>query len=351
MTIWVIRAIFLLAFGSIGYQVGSMIGSWPDIRPVPNPYGFWGMIVGLVAAGVIIGVETMFSRRPIRSISAIIFGLIAGFIIAYLIYNVAFLALTRHVARFLKFPDLDTLQRVLQLVLICLFTYVMISVIYKTRDRFRFIIPYVEFQKEEKRAHPILLDTSAIIDGRMADICDTGIIDSTLIVPKFVLQELQDVADSRERLRRQRGRRGLEVLNRLQRNPHVEVQIEDARHVEGPNVDNKLVNMANQMQGRIMTCDYNLSKIAELQGVAIVNVNELANALRPVALPGEELSTKIIREGEESGQGIGYLPDGTMIVIEQGREKIGQTVTLQVTSVLQTSAGRMVFGKLKSDKA
>ena len=167
------------------------------------------------------------------------------------------------------------------------------------------------------------------------------------MVPKFVIQELQKVADSPDRLRRNRGRRGLEVLNSIQRNEHVDVQIEDMRGAAGSNVDSKLVSMAAQRQARLITCDYNLSRIAELQDVEVININDLANALKPIKLPGEEVHVKVIRQGDEAGQGVGYLSDGTMVVIEQASDKIGKTVGLTVTSVLQTSAGRMIFGRIK----
>ena len=190
-----------------------------------------------------------------------------------------------------------------------------------------------------------ILDTSAIIDGRIALVCEAGFLTGPLLVPQFVLRELQQIADSSDAVRRNRGKRGFEVLRRLQALPGAPVRLDD-RDVPGVrDVDRKLVELAKQLGGRVVTNDYNLSKIAELSGVAVLNVNELANALRPVALPGETLRLHVLREGKEAGQGVAYLDDGTMVVVDHGRKLIGQTVDATVTSVLQTPAGRMIFAR------
>jgi len=339
MTELVMRAMFLLVCASIGYQVS--VKRQEDV--------LWGILVGLAVGLIVIILEILLSKRPIQSISAIVFGLITGCLLAILFHTIFQLAVTPELAARLNFPsprELNILALVSLAVICC---YMCVMVIYKTRDRFRFIIPYVEFQKEEKGARPIIIDTSAIIDGRLADLCETRIFDSTLIVPKFVLQELQHVADSADRLRRNRGRRGLEMLQRLQRDERVSIQIHDGRSARGSTVDSKLVSLAGQLQARILTCDYNLCKFAELQNVDTINVNDLANALRPTVLPGEEISLKVIRPGDEPGQGVGYLSDGTMVVVDQGRDRIGQTVNIVVTSTLQTSAGRMVFGRIRPE--
>jgi len=231
--------------------------------------------------------------------------------------------------------------------------FMCVSFVMQTKDDFRFVIPYVEFSKQTKGARPILLDTSVIIDGRIADITDTRILESNLVVPRFILAELQTIADSDEKLRRNRGRRGLDVLRRLQSSDKADIQILDT-HVrsveETPEVDAKLVALAQHLDGRIVTNDYNLNKIAQLRGVDVININDLANALKPVVLPGETMSVKIIKPGEEAGQGVGYLEDGTMVVAEQGRDYINREITIVVTSVLQTSAGKMIFGRLSPDK-
>ena len=236
----------------------------------------------------------------------------------------------------------------LMLGIIC--CYLAISFVLQTKDDVRFVIPYVEFTKQTRGTRPLLLDTSVIIDGRIADICDTRIIDSPLFIPRFVLQELQTIADSSDKLKRNRGRRGLDMLNKLQTNEKVEIRISDARLPsieEAGDVDQKLVSLAKKLDGRIVTNDYNLNKISQLRGVEVININDLANALKPVVMPGETLTVKIIKPGEEFGQGVGYLEDGTMVVAENTREKLNEDVTLTVTSVLQTSAGRMIFGRLE----
>jgi uncharacterized protein YacL len=192
-----------------------------------------------------------------------------------------------------------------------------------------------------------ILDTSVIIDGRITDICFSGFLEGELVVPRFVLNELQGIADSEDSLKRNRGRRGLDVLNALQRQDRVEVRIEDLDFPELAAVDSKLVALAKSLNQPVMTNDFNLNKVAELQGVRVLNINELANSLKPVVLPGESISLTLIREGKEAGQGVGYLDDGTMVVVDGGRKSLGQKVEALVTSILQTPAGRMIFAALK----
>jgi uncharacterized protein YacL len=279
-------------------------------------------------------------NKQITTISAVYFGLLLGFLLGTLFTT----ALEPIVA------DQDIL-RFCRLLLTVIFCYVSVSTLLQTKDEFRFIIPYVEFQKQVKGGKPLVLDTSVIIDGRIADICDTGIIDTKLVVPRFVLQELQSVADSSDKIKRNRGRRGLDMLKRMQNNPKVELQMHEANvaEVQGvTKVDERLVVLAKALGARVVTNDFNLNKIAQLQGVEVINLNELANALKLVALPGEHLNVKIVKQGDQVGQGVGYLDDGTMVVVEQGRAAIGQEVPIAVTSVLQTPAGRMIFGKIES---
>ncbi|WP_256224153.1 PIN/TRAM domain-containing protein [Paenibacillus sp. 1_12] len=192
-----------------------------------------------------------------------------------------------------------------------------------------------------------ILDTSVIIDGRIADICKTGFIEGTLVIPEFVLEELQHIADSSDLLKRNRGRRGLDILNKIQKELDVKVLIYEGDFEEISEVDSKLVKLAKVLQGKVITNDFNLNKVCELQGVSVLNINDLANAVKPVVLPGEEILVQVIKDGKEHGQGVAYLDDGTMIVVEGGREFIGTTLEVMVTSVLQTSAGRMIFAKPK----
>lgn len=192
-----------------------------------------------------------------------------------------------------------------------------------------------------------ILDTSVIIDGRIADICKTGFIEGTIVIPEFVLEELQHIADSSDLLKRNRGRRGLDILNKIQKELEVKVLIYEGDFEEISEVDSKLVKLAKVLRGKVVTNDFNLNKVCELQGVSVLNINDLANAVKPVVLPGEEIIVQVIKDGKEHGQGVAYLDDGTMIVVEGGREYIGTTMEVLVTSVLQTSAGRMIFAKPK----
>lgn len=205
--------------------------------------------------------------------------------------------------------------------------------------------------KDKKGKHfkgsPKVLDTSVIIDGRIADLCQTGFIEGTLIIPNFVLEELRHIADSSDGLKRNRGRRGLDILNKIQKELYIDVEICEKDFPDIAEVDSKLLKLAQVLNGKVITNDYNLNKVAEFQGVPVLNINELANAIKPVVLPGEEMTIQIIKDGKESGQGIAYLDDGTMIVVEGGRKYIGEVVDVIVTSVLQTPAGRMIFAKQK----
>lgn len=213
--------------------------------------------------------------------------------------------------------------------------------------------------KEKKAKEPIkettvvgipkILDTSVIIDGRIFDICETGFVEGPLVIPNFVLDELRHISDSSDALKRNRGRRGLDILNKIQKELSIETQIVDDDFPKIAEVDAKLLKLAQKMEGKVITNDYNLNKVAEFQGVPVLNINELSNAIKPVVLPGEEMTVDIVKDGKESSQGVAYLEDGTMIVVEGGRKYIGQTTDVIVTSVLQTAAGRMIFAKPKDN--
>ncbi|MCA9050603.1 MAG: TRAM domain-containing protein [Planctomycetaceae bacterium] len=290
---------------------------------------FFGL---LLLSQVVTMVDLLIRRKRIEVISAIYFGVLVGVLLAYLMIQ----ALSPVVR-----PPYDGLATMMTLLIL---PYLCVSLLLQTKDDFRFVIPYVEFAKQIRGYKVTLLDTSVIIDGRILDIAETRVLQGPLIVPKFVLHELQAVADSQDKLKRARGRRGLDVLSKLQESTSLEVSIEDTP-VEGVGVDQMLVTLAQQMQARVMTNDYNLNKIANLRGVEVVNLNDLAKAMRPTVLPGEALRVKIIRPGESANQGVGYLEDGTMVVVEHARQHVGEEIAVQVTSTLQTSAGRMIFGR------
>lgn len=269
-------------------------------------------------------------------------GLIVGLIIAFLI---------QQPINQLPIPGVS---QVLPFLVSGLLGYLGFSVGYKKRDELITIFTLGrqgrDSKKKENKAKtivPKILDTSVIIDGRIADICRTGFLEGTLVIPGFVLEELQHIADSSDVLKRNRGRRGLDILNKIQKELQVEVLIYEGDFEDIAEVDSKLVKLAKVLSGKVVTNDFNLNKVCELQGVEVLNINDLANAVKPVVLPGEEINVQVIKDGKENGQGVAYLDDGTMIVIEGGREYIGQHIDVLVTSVLQTSAGRMIFAKPK----
>lgn len=230
----------------------------------------------------------------------------------------------------------------------------MMVAVKKREDIFTAFRPYKTSQdlsaRDKGKVMAKILDTSVIIDGRIADICDAGFLDGKIIIPGFVLEELRHIADSSDALKRNRGRRGLDILNRIQKELNIPVHVLDDTEDEGLEVDSRLVKLAQRLGGKVVTNDYNLNKVCELQGVPVLNINELANAVKPVVLPGEEMDVQIIKDGKESGQGIAYLDDGTMIVVDGGRSFIGDEISVLVTSVLQTAAGRMIFARLKHEK-
>jgi uncharacterized protein YacL len=244
----------------------------------------------------------------------------------------------------------DPLGRVLPLVGSLVFAYLGITVaLLRHKDLLEMLGRAPGDGKGSKKGNYVILDTSAIIDGRIADISHTGFITGTMLIPRFVLNELQHIADSADVLRRNRGRRGLDMLNKLQKDSTVPIQITEVDAADVEEVDAKLVKLAKGLGASIVTNDFNLNRVAELQGVRVLNINELANAVKPVVLPGEDLRILVIQEGKELGQGVGYLDDGTMVVIENGRRYIGEELELTVTRVLQTVAGRMIFAHPKVD--
>ncbi len=337
MLLWGLRGLFVILIAAVAFSVVGDEGASRQLR-------FWFMLSAIGVALVLIGVDLFLPRKSLAALSGAFLGLVVGMVAAW----GSGLVLELLVETFWgSLPSSNTIVAIkLMIGVVC--CYLSMSFILQTKDDIRFVIPYVEFAKQTRGARPLILDTSVIIDGRVADICETRIIDSPLIIPRFVLQELQTIADSSDKLKRNRGRRGLDMLNKLQTNDRVEIKISDARLPsidETADVDHKLVALAKKIDGRVVTNDYNLNKIAQLRGVDVININDLANALKPVVLPGETITVKVIKPGEEHGQGVGYLEDGTMVVAEASRERINEEVTLIVTSVLQTSAGRMIFGR------
>jgi uncharacterized protein YacL len=338
MLLWIIRAVFLVAVSGLDAR----------LMKVAEGAGSYVLFVGVFAAAVaVVIVDLLTPRKKIQTISGVYLGLMVGLILSTLISQAIEPSLPLITTN-------ESLQKAITGLLMIIICYVCVSTILQTKDDFRFIIPYMEFSREIKGSRPLVLDTSVVIDGRIADVAETRVIDQPIIVPRFVLQELQGIADSSDKLRRNRGRRGLDILNKLQKSTGVEVKIHDSDIPELAGireVDQRLVILAKHLGGRVVTNDYNLNKIARLQGVEVINLNDLANAMKPIVLPGEGLVVKLIKRGEEPGQGVGYLDDGTMVVAEHGHNHLGETIRLTVTSVLQTSAGRMIFGRLEGTAA
>ncbi len=326
--IWM-RLFFMIVCGLVGYQLGGAYGTLSG-----KDFALAGLGIGIAGALVIIILEVFMRRVSIAGLSAAVFGLIFGLIMAVLLS----LALN-------MVPMTETLRSSLRVILMLIFCYLGMVIAMRGKDEFNLVIPYVRLTRQDAGSELIVLDTSVIIDGRISDISQTKFIEGKFIIPRFVLKELQQIADSKDSLKRNRGRRGLEILGKIQKNPQINVRIHEDDFPDIAEVDAKLIKLAKVLDGKLFTNDFNLSKVAELQGVKVLNINELANALKPIVLPGEMLEIKVIKEGKEYNQGIGYLDDGTMVVVENGKHLLGQKIKTQVTSVLQTTAGRMIFTK------
>jgi uncharacterized protein YacL len=344
MVLWVLRGLFVLLMAAAALGVSRGTGQAVQ-------YSYLLMVAATIFAVIVVVADLLLTRKSLAALSGAFLGLVVGMVFAFGLGLLVDLMVDVFWKVSKEDPDYKTVATVVgavKLILGVICCYLTISFILQTKDDVRFVIPYVEFSRQTRGTRPLILDTSVIIDGRIADICETRIVDSPLFIPRFVLQELQAIADSPDKLKRNRGRRGLDMLNKLQTNDKVEIRISDTRLPsidEAGDVDQKLVALAKKVDGRVVTNDYNLNKIAQIRGVDVININDLANALKPVVMPGETLTVRVIKPGEEPGQGVGYLEDGTMVVAENAREKINEEVTLTVTSVLQTSAGRMIFGR------
>ncbi len=307
----------------------------------------FGLLFFLLSSGIIkhtlaflSWVENKFIEIPMPDIVSGSVGLIVGLIIAFLISD--------PISR-MKIPWISL---ILTIAIYVFSVYLGVSIATKRRDELSGFFPFRKFAKDrpgkERTSVPKVLDTSVIIDGRIFDICKTGFVEGPLIIPSFVLEELRHIADSSDALKRNRGRRGLDILNRIQKELEIEVRIHEEDFADTAEVDTKLLKLGQLLNAKVLTNDYNLNKVAEFQGVTVLNINELANAVKPVVLPGEEMVVQVIKDGKEMGQGIAYLDDGTMIVVDGGKKHVGETIGVMVTSVLQTAAGRMIFAKPKS---
>ena len=340
MALWVIRILFLCLCTIGGYAVSQ-------VRPefVGTSYsGLIGSIIGFGFGWLMIALDEMLKGFSLRAFSATTFGLLLGSVVALLVDRSGL---------FFEFENSPgqppTATRwLIRLSLFLSFGYIGIVLAMRSnKEDFSLIIPYVRFAKQNKPDNLLLLDTSVIIDGRIADLIEANFLEGIILVPRFVLKELQVIADSGDSVKRARGRRGLEILNRIQKNTANEVLIHDGDFPDEDGVDGKLVRLARNLNAKLFTNDYNLGKLAELQRINHVNLHELAKSLRTVLLPGEVLSLQIAREGKDKGQGVGYLPDGTMVVVNNAQTAVGRYIEAQVQSLLQTGAGVIVFADIK----
>lgn len=334
MSLWAIRIAFLILCTLGGFAVSQVRPEWLDA-------GRLWTVIGFGFGGILIAVDEMLKGFSLRAFSAATFGLLLGFAIGWMF---------DHSGLFIGVDREDEVTRgLIRMGLFIGFGYIgMIMAMRSNKEDFSLIIPYVRFSRENKPDNLLLLDTSVIIDGRIADLIDARFLEGIIVVPNFVLKELQLIADSADPLRRARGRRGLDMLARLQRNKANELKIHEADVPEEKETDAKLIRLAKSLKAVLYTNDHNLGKVAELQSVKYVNLNELATALKPVLLPGETFPLKIVREGKDKGQGVGYLSDGTLVVVNNANRFIGQQIEVQVVSLLQSASGTMVFADARA---
>ncbi|MFV1994120.1 MAG: PIN/TRAM domain-containing protein [Verrucomicrobiales bacterium] len=309
--------------------------------------GWWlGGVFGFLFGAIIIVIEVAIKDFSFRGFSSATIGLLVGILCANLITRIDFFS-TPWMREFR-----DPAQPIFNL---CLYTGLgflgMMLALRSNREEFSFIIPYVRFRRESVQDQPILVDTNVVIDGRIPRLCATGFLGGELVVPRFVLDELHTLADSRDDVKKERGRRGLDCLNRMKQTPGLEVSVHEAYQESSEPVDTKLIQLGRLLGARILTNDATLGKIARLQGVAVLSLTELSKAMRPVVVAGDEIELALVKEGKDRHQAVGYLPDGTMLVVNQAADRIGTTQSITVGGTLQTSAGRLIFAELTEQLA
>ncbi len=325
MVLWLVRVFFIIVASIVGYQIGISY---------ENPV--LGVILAFVIAAIIAFFEALTRKISLRGLSSAVFGFLLGLLMARIVMGVVAL---------LPIQD-PVLLETLNTIFVIIFAYIGLLLGLRGQDEFHLIIPYIRFKRHHQHQNIVLLDTSAIIDGRVIDVIKTGFVEARIFVPRFILKEMQTISDSTDPIKRQRGQRGLEILKTLQALPEVELRVHEQEPEGKLDTDAKLVKLAQLLDASIITTDYNLNRVAVLQKVKVLNINELSEALKPVLLPGEKIDLKLVKEGKEYNQAIGYLEDGTMVVVENARWLIGKKVKVEVTSILQNPSGRIIFTKV-----
>jgi len=335
MTLSFIRGFFVIISSLVGYYVGTLV----DLKSFDSTvehYPIMGAQIGCVCGLILIFIEGRLRRVSVRGLSSVVFGLLLGIFMAKLISNIISLL-----------PLGDFVLAVSEIVLTLIFSYLGAVMALRGKDEFNIIIPYVRFKRQDVSEGYVLLDTSAIIDGRIYDIYKTGFLSGRLIVARSVLKELQQLADSEDEIKRGKGRRGLDLVHKMQEDSKVEIRVHEDDPTAAPDVDSKLILMAKVMEASICTTDFNLSRVAIVQGIPTLYVPDLASSMKPTVFQGDKISISLVKEGKEHDQAVGYLADGTMVVVSNAKDDIGQTASVEITSILQTQAGRMIF----ADKA
>lgn len=324
MTLSFIRTLFLMMSGIVGYYIGILV-----THPI------LGAQIGCLCGLVIVFFENRFQRVSVAGLSSMVFGLLLGIFMAKMLADIISLL-----------PLGVFIESVSRVILTLIFSYFGAVMALRGKDEFNIIIPYVRFRRQDLKAEDIILDTSAIIDGRIEDIYKTNFLTGRLVVPRFVLQELQRIADSSDDLKRERGRRGMELLSGMQKDLKMGIHVHEDDFPAELGVDDKLIKLARMLDAKICTTDFNLGRVAVLQGVGVLNIHELVNAVKPVVLAGERFAVRLVREGKEAGQAVAYMDDGTMVVVGSAQHLIGKKVDITVSSILQTQAGKIIFAKL-----
>lgn len=336
LSVNIVRGVFLL----LCCVIGAMVGLGAGVSPVP------GTLMGFSFAAMMILIDYLLKSFTFREFSHGTIGLMIGLGCAWLLLRIDFFG----IAWFDRFDSKEIVQQLVELAVYCGLGFIGMTLAMRSdREEFSFIIPYVRFRQESILDTPLLVDTNILIDGRIPRICETGFLSGSIIIPRFILDELHILADSQDPIKRERGKRGLEGVEEMRGTPELTVTIHEDRMSKEDLIDTKLIQLARRLKARLATNDTNLGKVARLQAVDVLNFNELARAMRPVVTPGDQIELLLVKEGKDPHQAVGYLPDGTMIVVNHAIARMGENAEIVVAGALQTSAGRLIFAELKEN--